>query len=162
MRPDIKICGLSTPETVAAALAGGASHVGFIFFPKSPRNVGVEQAAALRQAAKGKAQAVAVTVDADDATLDAIVSGMHPDMLQLHGKETPERVATIRSRFGVPVMKVLPIAERGDLSPIREFANVADRLLFDARPPRDATRPGGLGRTFDWTLLNGIDPKINF
>jgi phosphoribosylanthranilate isomerase len=91
-----------------------------------------------------------------------IVDALKPDMLQLHGKETPERVAVVRSRFGLPVMKALPIAERGDLSPIRQYARVADRLIFDARAPQDATRPGGLGKTFDWTLLSGIDPGVPF
>ena len=158
----VKICGLKTPEALEVALESGADLVGFVFFPPSPRNIGLEAAKRLGAEVKGRAGKVALTVDANDETLGGIVDALRPDILQLHGDETPERVATVRSRFGVPVMKVLPISERSDLSPIREFANVADRLLFDARPPRDATRPGGLGRTFDWTLLNGIDPKINF
>jgi phosphoribosylanthranilate isomerase len=158
----IKICGLKTPEALEVALESGADLVGFVFFPPSPRNVGLAAARRLGAQVKGRAGKVALTVDANDETLLGIVEALRPDMLQLHGKETPERVATVRSRFGLPVMKALPVAQRSDLSPIREFANVADRLLFDARAPQDATRPGGLGKTFDWTLLQGIDPKINF
>jgi phosphoribosylanthranilate isomerase len=158
----VKICGLKTPEALEVALESGADLTGFVFFPPSPRNLGFEAAKLLGAQVKGRAGKVALTVDANDETLRAIVDALKPDLLQLHGSETPERVATVRSRFGVPVMKVLPISERSDLSPQREFANVADRLLFDARPPQDATRPGGLGRTFDWTLLQGIDPQINF
>ena len=158
----VKICGLKTPEALEVALESGADLTGFVFFPPSPRNLGLEAAKLLGAQVKGRAGKVALTVDANDEMLRAIVDALKPDMLQLHGKETPERVATVRSRFGLPVMKALPISERSDLSPIREFANVADRLLFDARPPQDATRPGGLGRTFDWTLLKSIDPKINF
>jgi phosphoribosylanthranilate isomerase len=158
----VKICGLKTPEALEVALESGADLTGFVFFPPSPRNLGLEAAKMLGAQVKGRAGKVALTVDANDETLRAIVDALKPDLLQLHGHETPERVATVRSRFGVPVMKVLPISERSDLSPIREFANVADRLMFDARPPQDATRPGGLGRTFDWTLLKSIDPKINF
>jgi phosphoribosylanthranilate isomerase len=158
----VKICGLKTAEALEVALEFGADLTGFVFFPPSPRNLGLEAAKRLGAQVKGRAGKVALTVDANDETLLGIVEALKPDMLQLHGKETPERVATVRARFGLPVMKVLPISERSDLSPIREFANVADRLLFDARPPQDATRPGGLGRTFDWTLLKSIDPKINF
>src|ERR1044071_9788842 len=158
----VKICGLKTPEALEVALESGADLTGFVFFPPSPRNLGLEAAKVLGAQVNGRAGKVALTVDANDETLRAIVDALKPDILQLHGKETPERVATVRSRFGLPVMKALPISERSDLSPIREFANVADRLLFDARPPQDATRPSGLGRTFDWTLLKGIDPKINF
>lgn len=158
----VKICGLKTPEALEVALESGADLAGFVFFPPSPRNLGLEAAKLLGAQVRGRAGKVALTVDANDETLLGIIEALKPDMLQLHGKETPERVATVRSRFGLPVMKALPISERSDLSPTREFANVADRLLFDARPPQDATRPGGLGRTFDWTLLKGIDPKINF
>jgi len=110
----------------------------------------------------GRAVKVALTVDASNEALAAIVESLKPDILQLHGKETPERVAVVRSRFGLPVMKALPIAERADLSPIRLYANVADRLIFDARPPQEATRPGGLGKPFDWTLLKGVDLKIPY
>jgi len=156
----IKICGLTTPDALDVALTAGADFVGFVFFPPSPRNLGLEAARMLGGQVKGRAGKVALTVDANDDTIAAIVAALHPDMLQLHGKETPERVVAVRTRFGLPVMKALPIATRADLASIRLYADVADRLLFDARPPVDATRPGGLGVTFDWTLLKGIDPRL--
>ena len=159
---DIKICGLSTPETVTAALNGGATHVGFIFFPKSPRNVSPDQAATLRAAAQGRAQVVAVTVDADDAALDAIVSTVQPDILQLHGAETPERVSAVKARYRLPVMKALSISTADDLSRARSFACVADRLLFDAKPPKGAELPGGNGITFDWSLLAALDGSLPY
>jgi len=152
----IKICGLRTPETLDVALESGANQVGFVFFAPSPRNLGLEAARPLGQRVAGRAGKVALTVDANDDTLAAIVAALKPDMLQLHGTESPERVAVVRSKFGLPVMKALPIATRADLSPIRQYASVADRLLFDARAPQDATRPGGLGKPFDWTLLAGL------
>ena len=159
---DIKICGLSTPETIAAALDGGASHVGFIFFPKSPRNVTPQQAAELRKAARGRAKAVAVTVDATDGFLDAVVSAMRPDMLQLHGKETPERVAEVRERYNLPVMKALSVSEPADLLPIQGFVGVADRLLLDAKAPAGSELPGGNGVSFDWRLLAALDPGLDY
>jgi len=159
---DVKICGLSTPDTLAAALDGGASHVGFIFFARSPRNVTPAEAGRLRQAARGRAQAVAVTVDADDAFLDAIVSAMAPDMLQLHGRETPARVAEVKARHGLPVMKAFSVSEKADLERIAPFRGVADRFLFDAKPPKGAELPGGNGVSFDWTVLAGLDPSIDY
>ena len=153
MSVEIKICGLSTPETLDAALAAGADLVGFVFFPASPRHVDLDLARQLGARVAGRAQKVALSVDADDAALDAIVAALSPDWLQLHGHETPERVAAVRRRFALPVIKALPVAEAVDLLRIHDYADVADRLLFDARPPRDATRPGGLGRAFDWRLL---------
>jgi phosphoribosylanthranilate isomerase len=162
MALSIKICGLKTPEALDVALESGADLVGFVFFAPSPRNLGLEAARTLGQRVQGRAGKVALTVDATDDTLLDIVNALKPDMLQLHGTETPERVVAVRTRFGLPVMKALPIAERGDLSPIRLYANVADRLIFDARAPQDATRPGGLGKPFDWTLLQGIDAAIPF
>ena len=162
MTLDIKICGLKTDDAVAAALAGGANHVGFIFFAKSPRNVSVEEAARLRQAATGRAKAVAVTVDADDATLDEIVSTMKPDMLQLHGSETPERVAAIKARYGLPVMKAFAIREAADLEKIAPYRGVADRFLFDAKPPKGVELPGGNGIPFDWRLLAALDAGIDY
>src|SRR5665213_1702481 len=158
----VKICGLKTAEALDAALESGADFVGFVIFPPSPRNLGLAAARTLGERVKGRARKVALTVDANDETLGDIVAALRPDMLQLHGKETPERVVTVRSRFGLPVMKALPIAERADLSPIREYANVADWLLFDARAPVEATRPGGLGRPFDWALLKDVKPDIPF
>jgi len=158
----VKICGLRTPETLDVAIESGADQVGFVFFPPSPRNLGLEAARLLGERAQGRAAKVALTVNANNDTLAAIVAALKPDMLQLHGDETPDRVAVVRSRFGLPVMKALPIATRADLSPIREFDKVADRLLFDARAPQDATRPGGLGVPFDWALLAGIKPAVPF
>jgi phosphoribosylanthranilate isomerase len=158
----IKICGLKTPQALDVALESGADFVGFVFFPPSPRNIGFEVARTLGQRVQGRASKVALTVDANDETLLDIIAALKPDMLQLHGSETPDRVVAVRTRFGLPVMKALPIAERKDLSPIREYAQVADRLIFDARPPRDATRPGGLGRVFDWTLLKDINAGVPF
>lgn len=156
MSLDIKICGLKTPEALEAALAGGASHVGFIFFAKSPRWIEPAAAGGLRDTARGRAKAVAVTVDADDAFLDEIVAAMAPDMLQLHGKETPGRVAQVKARYSLPVMKALAVSEAGDLNKALAFAGVADRLLFDAKPPKGSELPGGNGVSFDWALLKAL------
>ncbi len=158
----IKICGLNTPQGLEAALESGADMVGFVFFSPSPRHIGPQVARTLAAHVKGRAAKVALTVNASNEALAVIVEALKPDILQLHGKETPERVAVVRSRFGIPVMKALPIAERADLSPVRQYAHVADRLIFDARPPHDATRPGGLGKTFDWALLKGLDLNIPY
>ena len=158
----VKICGLSTADTLDAALDAGADMVGFVFFPPSPRNVSPDQARALETRVQGRARKVALTVDADDALLERIVTALRPDLLQLHGKETPERVAAVRESFGLPVMKVLAIETRDDLRAIARYTRVADRLLFDARAPRDATRPGGLGKPFDWHLLENLDLSIPF
>jgi phosphoribosylanthranilate isomerase len=158
----IKICGLKTPDTLDVALEAGADMVGFVFFPPSPRDLGFEAARMLGARVRGRAAKVALTVNADNDTLRDIIEALKPDLLQLHGKETPERVAVVRSRFGLPVMKALPIAERKDLSPIHLYAKVVDRLIFDARPPREATRPGGLGTTFDWNLLRNVNPGVPF
>jgi phosphoribosylanthranilate isomerase len=134
--------------------------VGFVFFPPSPRNVGFEAVRELSRRVRGRAQKVALSVDASDEQLSAIIDALLPDMLQLHGKEQPDRVVTVRTRFGLPVMKALPIAERADLSPIRLYDKVADRLIFDARAPRGATRPGGLGQSFDWRLLENLKAGV--
>jgi phosphoribosylanthranilate isomerase len=158
----VKICGLKSPEVLDVALESGADLVGFVFFPASPRHLGLEAARMLGARVAGRAGKVALTVNATDVMLSGIVEALKPDMLQLHGDETPERVVAVRSRFGLPVIKALPIAQRSDLSPIRLYANVADRLLFDARAPQQATRPGGLGKAFDWTLLKDIDRAIAF
>jgi phosphoribosylanthranilate isomerase len=158
----IKICGLKTPEALDVALESGADMVGFVFFGPSPRNLAISASRALGVRAQGRAAKVALTVNANDQTLHAIVAALKPDMLQLHGNEPPERVAVVRSRFGLPVMKALPIAARADLSPIRQYSNVADCLLFDARPSSSDTRPGGLGRVFDWTLLAGLNATVPF
>ncbi|ESY46441.1 phosphoribosylanthranilate isomerase [Mesorhizobium sp. RSR380A] len=162
MALDIKICGLKTDDATTAALAGGASHVGFIFFARSPRYVEPAAAGRLRQAAIGKALAVAVTVDADDAFLDEIVEKMRPDMLQLHGTETPERVAEVKARYGLPVMKVFSVSEAGDLERLQPFIGVADRFMFDAKPPKGSQLPGGNGVAFDWRILAGLDAGLDY
>ncbi|BAV49481.1 N-(5'-phosphoribosyl)anthranilate isomerase [Mesorhizobium loti] len=162
MALDIKICGLKTDQAMAAALAGGASHVGFIFFVKSRRYVEPVEAGSLREAARGKALAVAVTVDASDAFLGEIVETMQPDMLQLHGSETPERVAELKARYGLPVMKALPLSEAADLDRIKPFIGVADRFLFDAKPPKGSVLPGGNGVAFDWRILAGLDDGVDY
>ena len=158
----VKICGLKSPEALDVALEAGADMVGFVFFPPSPRNVGYESARVLGSRVRGRAQKVALSVDASDEQLAAAIEALKPDLLQLHGHETPERVVMVRTRFRLPVMKALPIAERADLSPIRLYDKVADRLIFDASAPRDATRPGGLGKPFDWRLLEGLNPGVPF
>jgi phosphoribosylanthranilate isomerase len=158
----VKICGLSTPEALDVALDAGADMVGFVFFPPSPRHLSLDAARSLGARVNGRAQKVALTVDADDATFEALVEAFHPDMLQLHGKETPTRVTALKKRFGLPVMKAIAVETKGDLAAVAPYAGFADRLLFDARAPREATRPGGLGKTFDWHLLENLDPGVPF
>ena len=158
----VKICGLKTLDALDAALDAGADLVGFVFFPPSPRNLGIEAAWTLGASVQARAKKVALSVDATDSELERVIEALKPDMLQLHGKETPDRVVAVRSRFGLPVMKAMPIEQKSDLAPIRVYEKVADWLLFDGRAPRDATRPGGLGKTFDWTLLESLDLKIPF
>ena len=133
-----------------------------MFFPASPRNISFQVARELSARVRGRAEKVALTVDADDTTLTNIVEALHPDLLQLHGKETPTRVSAIQQHFGLPVMKVLPIERKADLSAIPLYSEIADRLLFDALAPKDATRPGGLGKPFDWHLLENLDLSIPF
>ncbi|TYO91225.1 phosphoribosylanthranilate isomerase [Oceanicella actignis] len=151
----IKICGLTEPEGLRAAAGAGAAYVGFVFFARSPRNVAPAEAARLAALAPAGLCKVALTVDADDAALEAILEAAPIDMLQLHGAETPERVAQLRERFGLPVMKAVGVADEGDLPAIAEHARAADQLLIDARPPRGAALPGGNGLSFDWRLLQG-------
>ena len=150
-----KICGLTTPEAVAAALEGRAAFLGFMFFAKSPRNVAPEAAARLAAPARGPAKVVAVTVDPDDAELDRICAVLKPDLIQLHGKETPQRVAAVAQRTGAGVIKVLPIAEASDFDAASAYDGAVDHLMFDVKPPEGADRPGGLGASFDWTLAQG-------
>jgi phosphoribosylanthranilate isomerase len=155
MGVNVKICGLSTVEALDAALTAGADMVGFVCFDKSPRNVSLDQARFLSKRVGGRARKVVLTVDADDAAL-AAVAALEPHMLQLHGRETPERVAAIRARFGLKVMKAIAVAEPDDLAQIMLYEPVADMLLFDARPPQGAIIPGGNGHAFDWHLLCGL------
>jgi phosphoribosylanthranilate isomerase len=158
----VKICGLSTPEALDVALDAGADMVGFVFFAPSPRHVAFDTARALGQRVRGRAQKVALSVDADDALLEAVVEALRPDLLQLHGKEPPARLAALRQRFGLPVMKAIAVATKADLAAVATYKTSADRLLFDARAPREATRPGGLGKAFDWRLLENLDPGLPF
>ncbi|HZC17311.1 MAG TPA: phosphoribosylanthranilate isomerase [Caulobacteraceae bacterium] len=150
-----KICGLSTPETVRAALDGGAAFVGFNFFAASPRAVAPDLAGRLAAPARARAKIVAVTVDADDASLDRIMGELRPDLIQLHGRETPGRAQEIVHRTGVGVIKALPVQVAADLDAARAFDGLVDHLMFDTKPAPDAERPGGLGVAFDWSLLAG-------
>ncbi|MCU0837924.1 MAG: phosphoribosylanthranilate isomerase [Rhodospirillales bacterium] len=153
MPVDVKICGLTTAEAVDAAVEGGARWVGFVFFPPSPRSLTPAQAAPLAARVRDPVIRVALTVDAEDAVLDAILAAVRIDLLQLHGDEPPARAAAIRARYGLPVMKALAITDAADLDRADAYADAVDRLLFDARPPPGATRPGGNARSFDWSLL---------
>lgn len=158
----VKICGLSTSETLDAALDAGTDMVGFVFFEASPRHVDLGVARDLGRQVKGRAQKVALTVDADDARLANIVDALKPDLLQLHGSESVARVRDIKQTFGVPVMKVIAVATAADLAVLPGYAAVSDRILFDARAPKDATRPGGLGVPFDWHVLDQLDLQLPF
>ncbi|WP_170782917.1 phosphoribosylanthranilate isomerase [Ruegeria lacuscaerulensis] len=151
----VKICGLTAPEHVRAAAEAGARYVGFVFFPKSPRHLEIEAAAAMAHLVPVGVAKVALTVNASDAELDRLVADVPLDMLQLHGKESPDRVADIRQRYGLPVMKAIGVAEPEDLMAIDLYSEVADQLLIDAKPPRNAELPGGNGLAFDWRLLAG-------
>ena len=158
----IKICGLSTPETVAAALAAGADMVGLVFHRKSPRSVSLELAGALAAQARGKATIVALTVDPSDEGIDAMMAKVNPDLFQLHGSETPERCAAISTRIQRPVMKAIGVANINDLGLIQPYRPHVDRILLDAKPPEDAAYPGGHGKIFDWTILAALDPSLPF
>jgi phosphoribosylanthranilate isomerase len=156
----VKICGLRTPDTLETSLQAGADMVGFVFFPPSPRHIDFAAARDLGAQVKGRAVKVALSVDADDEWLAASIASLAPDLLQLHGKETPQRVLAVKARFQLPVMKAIAVETRDDLASVANYAAVADRLIFDARAPRGATRPGGLGRPFDWTLLKDVDRRV--
>ncbi len=151
----VKICGLTTVEQIQAAATAGAQYVGFVFFPKSPRHLDVPKAAELAgQVSLGIAK-VALTVNATDAELDRILASVPLDMLQLHGKESPARVSEVKERYGLPVMKAIGVADQADLAQIDVYSQVADQLLIDAKPPKEAVLPGGNGLSFDWRLLAG-------
>ncbi|MES2496302.1 MAG: phosphoribosylanthranilate isomerase [Pseudomonadota bacterium] len=155
-RVTAKICGLSTPETVDAAISRGASHAGFIFFPKSPRHVTFEQAASLTSRVPAHVGKVGVFVDAEDALIDEAIRGGGIDTLQLHGKEPPERLAALRHRHArVEIWKAVSIRTRGDLDDAKRYSPVADVILYDAKTP-EGSLPGGMGLRFDWTLLDGF------
>ncbi|MEJ2000373.1 MAG: phosphoribosylanthranilate isomerase [Maritimibacter sp.] len=151
----VKICGLSTAETVAAAVEAGAGYIGFVFFPKSPRNVSIEAAAELAADIPPGVAKVALVVNPDNEALDAITARVPLDMLQLHGAESPARVAEIRARYGLPVMKAVGISGPEDLAKLEDYMPVADQILVDAKPPKGGDLPGGMGVPFDWQLIAG-------
>lgn len=156
----VKICGLSTPETVRASVEAGADYLGFNFFPRSPRYVTLELAAELGRLVPDHVLNVALSVDADNETLDGIVDALKPDILQLHGAETPERLVEIKSRYGLTLMKAIPVSGPEDLEKVALYHDSADLLLFDAKPPKSMENalPGGNGLVFDWSLLAGQKP----
>ena len=151
----VKICGINDVAAMEAALNAHADLVGLVFFPPSPRAVTPAAAAKLAEQARGRALVAALLVDADDVLIREVVSNVKPDLLQLHGAETPERVGAVRKLFGVPAMKAIAIGSAEDLRAVPEFEAVADQILFDAKPPKNADRTGGHGRAFDWNLLAG-------
>lgn len=153
----VKVCGLRTPDTIDAAIGAGADMLGFVFFPKSPRHVACTDALLLARHIGDRAYKVALTVDASDGELDAIVEALAPDLLQLHGAEEPRRVAEVRTRYRLPVMKAIGVATRDDVKQIEAYRFAADRILFDAKPAPGAALPGGNGVPFDWQILAGID-----
>lgn len=154
--PLVKICGLKTAEALDAALAAGADMVGFVRFARSPRHVALDVGRALSREAAGRALRVLLLVDPTDAELDEAVAAIEPDLVQLHGRESPERTAEVAARAGCPVMKALPVADAADLDRIDRYRGSADRILLDAKPPPDAVLPGGNGIAFDWTLLASL------
>jgi len=157
----IKICGIKTPEILETAIAAGADMVGFMHFSRSPRHVSIEDIAGLISEARGRIQTCVVLVNPDNSCV-AEVAALGPDWIQLHGPETPHRVEAIRAEAGVEIMKALPIGTADDVAHVSAFVDVADSILLDAKPPKGADRPGGLGETFDWGLLKALDPSIPF
>lgn len=151
----VKICGLREVAHVEAAARAGAAYVGFVFFARSPRHLGLVDATGLALSVPAGVVKVGLTVNASDAELDAILAGVPLDMLQLHGGESPARVAEVKARYGLPVMKAVGVSDRADLAALDEYQHVADQILVDAKPPKDAVLPGGNGLAFDWTLLLG-------
>ncbi len=164
MSVKVKICGLKTEAALLAALEGGADYVGFVFYAPSPRSLPPREAGRLAQLARGRAEVVALLVDPDDMLLDEVVGEVDPDLIQLHGKESPERVAAIRERWGRPVMKAISVETRADADRALDYGGAADLFLFDAKPPRDmvGALPGGNGIAFDWHALDGIKGKVRF
>lgn len=157
---DVKICGLKTPDAIKAAAAAGASHIGLNFFPPSPRSITPEAAKELARHVPDGVKVVALVVDADDALFDAIWTNLHPDIFQLHGKESPDRVREIKARYGVSVMKVIRVAEAADARTAEAYDGIADFILFDAKPPKDKDKlPGGNGLIFDWMALKAYRGK---
>jgi phosphoribosylanthranilate isomerase len=162
MTTEAKICGINTLQALTAALDGGADYVGFVFFAPSPRHLEIAAARSLAEQARGKAKVVALTVDAGDAALEEIAKEIAPDFLQLHGSETPERVAEVREKFGRRVIKAIPVRTSEDAAAAKTYAKAADLILFDAKAPVGATRPGGHGQAFDWAVLDAISREMPF
>ncbi|MDM9649859.1 phosphoribosylanthranilate isomerase [Rhizobium sp. S163] len=162
MKPDIKICGLKTAEAIDRAVTRGATHIGFIFFEKSPRYIEPDDAAKLADRVRGRAKIVAVVVNPTNDDLDEIVATLRPDILQLHGDESPERVLTIKAVYALPVMKAFSIRTADDLKRVEAYIGIADRFLFDAKPPKGSELPGGNGVSFDWTLLSWLDGTVDY
>ena len=162
MTTKVKICGLKSEAALEAAIAGGADYVGLVFFPPSPRHVTPETARVLAAKARGRAQIVALMVDPDDALIDSVVAAVAPDLIQLHGDETPERAAEIHRRWGTPVMKAITVETAADAGAALDYRDAADLILFDARAPVDSTRPGGNGAAFDWRALTGVKEQVRY
>ena len=158
----VKICGLRTPETLHAAIEAGADWVGFVFLPKSPRHISLDEAKALAPLVAGRAKKVALLVDPSDGLMADVIAALQPDFLQLHGHETPERVSEIRQRFGVPLIKAVGIADQDDLTRAGAYESLVDWMLYDAKPPKQAVLPGGNGVSFDWTLLKEAGKQHHF
>jgi phosphoribosylanthranilate isomerase len=158
----VKICGLKAEAALEAAIVGGADYVGLVFFPPSPRNVTPAAARALAAKARGRARIVALMVDPDDALIDTVMAAADPDLIQLHGEETPKRVGEIHRRWGRPVMKAIKVETAADVRAADDYRGAADLILFDARAPAESTRPGGNGAPFDWRALAGVGNKGGF
>ncbi|ODT48282.1 MAG: N-(5'-phosphoribosyl)anthranilate isomerase [Pelagibacterium sp. SCN 63-126] len=157
----IKICGIKTYDLLDAVIEAGADMVGFMHFQRSPRHVSVEDLAGLISAARGQVQSCVVLVNPDNSCV-AEIAALGPDFIQLHGPETPHRVEAIRAEAGVEIIKAMPIGSAEDVSHVAQFSQVADMILLDAKPPKGADRPGGLGESFDWSLLESLDPALPF
>lgn len=157
----VKICGIKTYDLLDTAIAAGADMVGFVHFMRSPRHVSIEDLGGLISAARGRVESCVLLVNPDNSCV-AEVAALGPDWIQLHGPETPHRVEAIRAEAGTQIIKALPIGSADDVAHVAEFAEIADRILLDAKPPKNAERPGGLGETFDWSLLAGLDPSVSF
>lgn len=157
MNPEIKICGLKTPTAITTAIENGARYIGFIFFSKSPRNLTIDEASRLRPLIKLPVKLVAVTVDADDSLLDAIVTNVQPDIIQCHGKETPARLLELKKRYGLPLIKAFSIRNQSDFDLVSDYSGIVDMVLFDAKAPAGSQLPGGNGISFDWSLMKSLD-----
>jgi phosphoribosylanthranilate isomerase len=157
-----KICGITSREALDAAIAGGASHVGFVFFEKSPRHLELAEASKLAELARGRAKIVVLTVDADDETMRLIDDEIQPDIFQLHGDEPPGRVGAVKRQFAREVIKAIPVQTAEDVERAAQYKHVADLILFDAKPAPDAARPGGNGQAFDWKVLDGVPPDVPY